>query len=154
MSATWIQLRLTLLLAVIFFLGALAGHLTTDRLGWSLPFMRGLQTQTDIMKSETQPVLISEDKEDEIPNRNGTIRATRAIMDQYQRALSLSDEELANLKPLFRQTGIQMSQLPRGSDARLQLLESFHEKLRARLNPSQQKLSDEILERARGKFGA
>jgi hypothetical protein len=70
-------------------------------------------------------------------------------MAQYRAALSLNDGQMEKLKPLFKETGIEMSHLPKGSALRLTALESFHEKIGPYLTQQQQKLCDEILERAR-----
>jgi hypothetical protein len=73
-------------------------------------------------------------------------------MAHYRATLSLTDEQMGQLKPLFKETGIAMSYLPRNSALRLTALESFHEKIRPQLTPQQQNLCTEILARARGRI--
>ncbi len=133
MNLTWIRIRLALLLLAIFLLGALAGHLVTQRLA-----IKPAQASSPTPANKNEP-----------PNKQQAVRATRQVMSEYQAALSLTTEQMETLKPHFKKTGIEMSYLPRGSAERLQKLEAFHAQLHAVLTPEQQKLSDAILERAR-----
>jgi len=149
MKSLWIRTRLTLLLVVIFLLGAAAGHLATRRFDSQNRVISlaaahlskggnpslGLGSQADNESDQSSPKLVQ--------------RATRTALKHYRTALSLTDEQVTELKSLFKNTGIELSQLPKDSPLRLDVLESFHQKLSGKLTPDQQKLSNEIFDRAR-----
>ena len=139
MTSTWIRLRLGLLLIAIFLLGAVAGHLASRRIFAPSPELPSIAKASSASTPDTE----------EPQSKKTTVRATRTVMAQYRAALSLTDEQMEELKPLFKETGIEMSHLPKGSALRLTALESFHKKIRPHLTPQQQKLCNEILERAR-----
>lgn len=143
MKTIWIRTRLTLLLTAIFLLGIVTGHLATRRFG--------LKAEVSVPASSKSTERPQSEAESGPQPKKEIQRATRNVMAQYRAALSLSDEQLTELKSLFKETGIEMSFLPKGSEQRLSSLESFHQKLREKLTPAQQKLSDEILERARAR---
>jgi len=78
-------------------------------------------------------------------------RATRTVMAQYRSILSLTEEQMQQLKPLFRQTGLEMGQLPKGSTLRLNAVSAFHQKIAPFLTPEPQQLCDGILARVRSR---
>lgn len=149
MTTTWTRIRLGLLLAAIFLLGALAGHLASRRFT-PAPLATAAQTSLPPAASPTPP-LSPGTSTDKPESRQEIMRATRTVMAQYRSILSLTEEQMQQLKPLFRETGLEMGHLPKGSTLRLNAVSAFHQKISPFLTPEQQQLCDGILDRVRNR---
>lgn len=135
MNSLWVRLRLVLLIAGIFVLGAAAGHLATKR--WQSP-----------MAEDSPPSSASAAAEDS-GDRRQIIRATRKVMEQYRATLSLTDDQMEKVKPMFVSAGLEMGNLSKDSPLRFGVIANLHEAMRPLLNPHQRELCEEILAKAR-----
>lgn len=141
MSARWLRARLVFLIAGIFLLGALAGHLATRRwLASPAPAITESNADDADAASATTDA-----------TRRQTIRSTRKVMDQYRITLGLTERQMEQVKAHFVEAGMAMSRLPKDSPSRIEVIARLHAQIRPLLNDDQRKLCDDVLARARTK---
>jgi|GEM_PF-6305391 len=80
-------------------------------------------------------------------------RATRRAFRRYDERLMFTADQREKLRPLFSQIGLQMSVLPKRSEARHLMIEEFHQQIRSYLTPDQAQKLDRLLEESRVKKG-
>lgn len=126
MKNTWIILRIVLSLVAIFALGIWVGRITAP----------------ETMRSSLESDLEAE--ADHSPRGAG--RVTRKAMERYQKDLGLSAEQMDRLRPAFENVTLRMVVLPKGSKARMAVVEDFHEEIAPHLTPEQREKAEGILE--------
>ena len=136
MKQQWIILRTLAAVAIIFASGVWVGHILTEK------------KARDLVVEIAPPENLSPGR---AAPRQRLKPAQRNIVDYYQRALSLDNNQFKKFVELFLAQQEELAQLPKHVEKRTEKVRSLHEAFRPFLNPSQHEALDKIMSEVESK---